>query len=115
MYGVKATINEFLPPGGYFAGRNPIELDTSGVDGRVPSGETVHGVDELLLLDGDRQRHRLSAFQPENTSGVAVQELRPHLVLQRNVGQLAEDPLQGQAHRKVTGVEDLVGAAGIRV
>src|SRR5271168_378293 len=34
-----------------------------------------------------------SPLQPENSGGVAVQELRPDLILQRNIGHVAEDPL----------------------
>src|SRR5262245_56081767 len=37
----------------------------------------------------------------EHPHGVLAQELRPHLVLQADVGQVGEDPLEAEAHREV--------------
>ena len=53
----------------------------------------TNGDGELLPLGGDSQRHRLVP-ETEDPCGIAVQELWPHLVFERNAGQLAEDSLQ---------------------
>src|SRR5277367_6695257 len=102
VHRVEATTNEFRPPGGQFAGRDRTERGTGLVDGRMPGREAADRVNELFLLDGDRQCHRSSAFEAENAGGVAVQELRPHLVRQWDVGHVAEDPFKRESHRKVT-------------
>src|SRR5438876_946110 len=46
--------------------------------------------------------------------GVLSQERRPHVIAQRNVGQLAENAVVGETGGEVTGPDDFVGAARVR-
>src|SRR5262245_12146781 len=51
----------------------------------------------------------------QHAARVLAQELRPDLVLQRDLLHLGHDALEGEPHREVARVEDLVGAARVRV
>src|SRR5438067_1739274 len=53
--------------------------------------------------------------EPEDPDGVRSKELRPDVVTEGHLWQLAEDAVERQAHREVTGVQHLVGAAGVGV
>src|SRR5437588_4948869 len=55
-----------------------------------------------------------SRLQVEHARGVLVQELGPHVVTERNVRQLGEDPVDVETHGVVARVDDLVGAACVR-
>src|SRR6516225_5924823 len=67
---------------------------------RVSSGRPGSGhVSTLLLL-----------VDTENPQRVAPQELGPDVVPERDVLHLGHDPLQGETHREVAGVDHLVGA-----
>src|SRR5262245_50098019 len=50
---------------------------------------------------------------PEQLERVVAQELAPHVVAERYVGELGEDALQRQPGGVVARVHDLVGAAGV--
>src|SRR5918995_6487999 len=53
--------------------------------------------------------------QAQHLGRVVAQELGPDLVLEPHVGQLGHDALEGEPHREVAGVDELVGAPGVGV
>src|ERR1700757_972813 len=95
---MEAVCGEFLPPRRQFAGRDRIECRPRLVDRRMTGCKPTDRFAEVLLLSRDRQHHRASALQAQNACGIAIQELRPNLVLQWYVRQLAEYPLKRQSH-----------------
>src|SRR5260370_16470893 len=53
-------------------------------------------------------------LQREDARGVLVKELGPHVVAERHVRQLGEDPVDVETHREEARVDDLFGPAGVR-
>src|SRR2546423_10184127 len=56
-----------------------------------------------------------SRGESEDALRVLAEELRPYVLAEPDSGELGEDRLERQTHREVARVDDLVGAARVRV
>ena len=93
--------------------RTHVLADTEGL--RAPTQDVEHRRDLPLVVDAPGVRDPALVpswlhLQAEDALGVLPQEWAPHVVTERDVGHLGEDPIEAQAHRVVAGVHDLVGA-----
>src|SRR4051794_1059121 len=84
----------------------------AGIERNVSITPSARAASNAALVVVIRVRSHVELEHPHR---VLAEEARPHVVAERDIGKLGEDAVEGEAHREVPRVHDLVGAARVRI